>query len=135
MSDLISRQDVLDVLRTLAFDYMFQCGEYYGEDERQLTIINARKAIDIIEAMPSADPECQEFEWCHDCKEYDQEKHCCHRWTKVIRQTIEELKAQKPETTAKVKEAWGLAMCESCKKRVYENDIYCSHCGAKLEWE
>ena len=57
MSNLISRQDVLDVLRNLAFDYMFQCGEYYGEDERQLTIINARKAIDVIEAMPSAEPE------------------------------------------------------------------------------
>ena len=57
MSDIISRQNVLDVLRNLAFDYMFQCGEYYGEDERQLTIINARKAIDVIEAMPSAEPE------------------------------------------------------------------------------
>ena len=57
MSDLISRQDVLDVLRNLAFDHIFQCGEYYGEDERQLTIINARKAIDVIEAMPSAEPE------------------------------------------------------------------------------
>ena len=57
MSNLISRQDVLDVLRNLAFDYMFQCGEYYGEDERQLTIINARKAIDVIEGMPSAEPE------------------------------------------------------------------------------
>ena len=30
------------------------------------------------------------FEWCHDCKEYDQEKHCCHRWSKVIKQTIDE---------------------------------------------
>ena len=30
--------------------------------------------------------ELNEFEWCTDCKEYDQEKHCCHRWTKVIRQ-------------------------------------------------
>lgn len=57
MSDLISRQDVLDVLRNLAFDHMFQCGEYYGEDERQLTIINARKAIDVIEAIPSAESE------------------------------------------------------------------------------
>ena len=57
MNDLISRQDVLDVLRNLAFDHIFQCGEYYGEDERQLTIINARKAIDVIEAMPSAEPE------------------------------------------------------------------------------
>ena len=61
MSDLISRQDALDVLRNLAFDHMFQCGEYYGEDERQLTIINARKAIDVIEAMPSAEPERKWF--------------------------------------------------------------------------
>lgn len=57
MSDLISKQDVLDVLRNLAFDYMFQCGEYYGENARRLTIINARKAIDVIAAMPSAEPE------------------------------------------------------------------------------
>jgi len=47
----------------------------------------------------------------------------------------EELKAQKPEITAKVKQGWGFAMCEFCKKRVFPNDIYCSHCGAKLEWE
>ena len=46
-----------------------------------------------------------------------------------------DVKTQKQETTAKVKEGWGLAMCESCKKRVYPNDIYCSHCGAKLEWD
>lgn len=57
MDDLISRRDVLDVLRNLSFDYMFQCSEYYGENQRQLTIINARKAIDVIEAMPSAEPE------------------------------------------------------------------------------
>lgn len=38
--------------------------------------------------------ELNEFEWCTDCKEYDQEKHCCHRWTKVIRQTIAEVKQQ-----------------------------------------
>lgn len=35
------------------------------------------------------------FEFCNGenpCKEYDQEKHCCHRWTKVIRQTVEDVK-------------------------------------------
>lgn len=32
-----------------------------------------------------------EWEWCHDCKEYDQEKHCCPRWTKTIRKTVAEL--------------------------------------------
>lgn len=57
MSDLIERQDVLNVLRNLAFDHTFQYGEYYGEDERQLTIINAGKAIDIIESLPSVEPE------------------------------------------------------------------------------
>lgn len=35
----------------------------------------------------------EEFEWCTDCKEYDQEHHCCHRATKVIRKTVEELEA------------------------------------------
>ena len=38
------------------------------------------------------------FEFCargeQPCKEYDQEKHCCHRWTKVIRQSVEEMKNQ-----------------------------------------
>lgn len=57
MNNLINRQDVLDVLRNLAFDHIFQCGEYYGEDERQLKIINAEKAIDAIELLPSAQPE------------------------------------------------------------------------------
>lgn len=38
------------------------------------------------------------YEFCasgeNPCKEYDQERHCCHRWTKVIRQTIEEMKEE-----------------------------------------
>ena len=70
MSDLISRQDALDAVN--------DCG------------ICIQKILDI----PSAEPEPEEFEWCTDCKEYDQEKHCCHRWTKVIRQTVEEVKRQ-----------------------------------------
>lgn len=126
MDDLIKRKDVIKAMKTL-------------EDEDNKTYgcsipecFDSNRAIEALNKLPSAEQE--EFEWCHNCKEYDQEQHCCHRWTKVIRQTVEELKAQKPETTAKVKEAWGLAMCESCKKRVYENDIYCSHCGAKLDW-
>lgn len=36
--------------------------------------------------------ESQAFKWCTDCREYDQEKHCCHRWSKVIRNTVEEMK-------------------------------------------
>lgn len=48
--------------------------------------INAIKHGKVLEQEP------QSFEWCDTCKEYDQEKHCCHRWTKVIRNTVEEMK-------------------------------------------
>ena len=43
-----------------------------------------------IRQLPSAEEES--FEWCTDCKEYDQEAHCCHRYSKVIRKTVEEMK-------------------------------------------
>ena len=39
--------------------------------------------------LPSAEEES--FEWCTDCKEYDQEAHCCHRWSKMIWKTMEEM--------------------------------------------
>jgi len=26
-------------------------------------------------------------------------------------------------------------ICENCKKKVLDGDEYCSHCGARLEWE
>lgn len=47
------------------------------------------EAEEIDDAIDDSDK--MEWEWCHDCKEYDQENYCCHRWTKVIRQTVAEL--------------------------------------------
>ena len=41
------------------------------------------------------------YQWCTDCKEYDQEKHCCHRWSKVIRDTVEEMK-QEPKPMVEI---------------------------------
>lgn len=38
--------------------------------------------------------EPQTFKWCTDCREYDQEKHCCHRWSKAIRNTVEQMKQE-----------------------------------------
>jgi hypothetical protein len=130
MSDLISREDAINKLYNInpSEDFLF-----IDAIVDMLENLPAIRTIETLNELPSA--EQKEFEWCHNCKEYDQEQHCCHRWTKVIRQTVEELKAEKQEITAKVKEGWGFAICESCKKRVYQNDIYCSHCGARLEWE
>ena len=48
-----------------------------------------------LQQLPSITPqEPQTFKWCTDCREYDQEKHCCHRWSKVIRDTVEEMKQE-----------------------------------------
>jgi len=43
-----------------------------------------------LKRLPSAEEES--FEWCDTCKEYDQEKHCCPRWSKIINQTVEEIR-------------------------------------------
>ena len=37
---------------------------------------------------PSAQPDLDE--WCTTCKEYDQERHCCPRWNRVIKETLME---------------------------------------------
>ena len=49
---------------------------------------NCKKIIKALEQEP------QSFKWCDTCKEYDQEKQCCHRFSKVIRDTVEEMKQE-----------------------------------------
>ena len=52
-----------------------------------------REALDIaVKAIEKQIQAEESFEWCTDCKEYDQEKHCCHRFTKVIREAVGEMK-------------------------------------------
>lgn len=82
----------------------------------------------------------EKFEWCDSCKEYDQEKHCCHRWTKVIRQTVEEVKKQHSPKKGKWQrrknsDCWECSECHA----VLENDdlgmhnfYFCYHCGANM---
>jgi hypothetical protein len=45
-------------------------------------------------ATKALEQEPRTFKWCTDCREYDQEKHCCHRWSKAIRNTVEEMKQE-----------------------------------------
>ena len=65
--------------------------------------------------LPSAEEES--FEWCDTCKEYDQEAHCCHRWSKMIRKTVEEMQ---------------VVRCKDCKYAEYIDDVktlWCTECG------
>ena len=49
-------------------------------------------------------------EWCHNCKEYDQQKHYCPRFCRVIRETVEELKSEQPE----------IIRCKDCEHFHYD---------------
>ena len=88
-NDLISRTEVLKLI----YDYK----ENHSENRKEYPI-NYGTLIDMIRwvrNLPSVTPqEPQTFKWCTDCKEYDQEKHCCHRWSRVIRDTVEEVKQE-----------------------------------------
>lgn len=43
------------------------------------------------------------FQWCTDCQEYDHEKHCCPRYSKVIRRTVEEMKQEQESVLNKIR--------------------------------
>ena len=88
MNDLISRNEAIDALLEKGQkSRRYKLGEIW-----ELNFDEIREAL---ATVPSAEPEQKLDEWCTDCKEYDQEKHCCHRWNRVIRTTVDEMKQQK----------------------------------------
>ena len=84
MDDLISRQKAIYALKAKAVPLYKDpgCNDIW---ERDRTLDNA---IDVIRGLPSADFGLDE--WCTECKEYDQERHCCPRINRVIRETLKE---------------------------------------------
>lgn len=82
MDDLIRREDAIKAVMDLP-----DCPNGYSDTYDKARIKAA------LEDVLSAQPETMD-EWCTDCKEYDQERHCCPRWNKVIRNTLKGLKEQ-----------------------------------------
>lgn len=82
MSDLIDRQAAIDAVNEWLKLYVIN-----------RTMSNITSIQDILRHLPSAQPDTDE--WCHDCKEYDKEHHCCPRWNRVIRTTLEEAQPDK----------------------------------------
>ena len=77
----MTREEAIKILNTVLFFGKCDCPKEEIEECLKM-------AIKALEQEP------QTFKWCTDCKEYDQEKHCCHRWSKVIRDTVEEMKQE-----------------------------------------
>ena len=93
MSDLISRQAAIDAIDVLCQENRYKIpgkAETYSQynEAWQDALDRAEGAIG---NLPPAQLEPNYDEWCTDCKEYDHENSCCHRWTNVIRQTRREL--------------------------------------------
>ena len=63
-----------------------------------------------INALEEVEKHEETFEWCAGCKEYDYERHCCPRWNKAIRDTVEENKA-----------ALKIVNCRECINRNTDN--------------
>lgn len=125
--DCISRADAIKAMQDKA-------KKLTNED----TINGLCGAVAMLYEMPSVTPqEQQTFKWCTDCKEYDQEKHCCHRWSKVIRDTVEEMK-QEPRKGHWLRRphVYGVTYCSICDFELkIDNTNYCPNCGAKMKSE
>lgn len=74
------------------------------------------------DCLPSAQPEPEEFEWCTDCKEYDQERNCCPRWNRVIRNTLKD--AQPEPRWIPVEERLPIEEFEEGRKNGTVYDLY-----------
>ena len=119
MRDLISRQSAIDALEW----------KWAG-----------KAAIDAIKNLPSAEPDFNE--WCTDCKEYDQERHCCPRYNRVIREALDAV--EKPKTGKWIHdepkdaiEAIFLARpkCSECGFEIAYETHFCPNCGADMRGE
>lgn len=85
VSDLIFRQAAIEVIFS---EPLYESGMKKKNADEVVPAIYEK-----IKLLPSAQPDTDE--WCHDCKEYDKEHHCCPRWNRVIRTTLEEAQPDK----------------------------------------
>lgn len=110
MDYLISKEQAIPILRNLQ-DWLYLSGINGGTKIQ-------REAIDVaIKAIEKQIQTEESFEWCTDCKEYDQEGHCCHRFSKMIRKTVDEMQ---------------IVRCKDCKYAEYIDDVqtlWCTECG------
>lgn len=79
----------------------------------------------------------EHYEWCHDCKEYDQENHCCHRYSSFIRETLQDninavLEDIKAEWIIVGKTTFHYE-CSICGGAGDKWDKYCKHCGSRMK--
>lgn len=72
---------------------------WYMEDNYDSETVCKREAVSAaIKDVKEVEEHNETFEWCDNCKEYDQEHHCCHRWSKQIKKTCVEVREYHDDT-------------------------------------
>ena len=79
----------------------------------------------IIAKVPSAQPDLDEF--CFTCKEYDQERHCCPRFNRVIRNALKDAQPEQrwiPMTERKPQRRSYVVVtdCDGVEEAYYSSD-------------
>ena len=110
MDDTISRQEAIKAIEAYFGDLpikghydMLQLIKQLPSAQPEITLESAIDYLHKIGWMQEHDRVLTEYaqpdldEWCTDCKEYDQKKHCCPRLNRVIRNTVEEIKDARTE--------------------------------------
>lgn len=94
--DVISRESIKQKLQKHHDFFVNAYGGFSNLPQNDKSRVDEiTNCIAMVVNEPSVTPqEPKSFEWCDTCKEYDQENHCCHRWTKVIKNTVEEMKQE-----------------------------------------
>ena len=124
--------------------------EWYDESPTEEIKIRAEQAIATFcevsltaKKMPTIEPERKMDEWCTDCKEYDQKRHSCPRWNRVIRETLKdaepERKKGKWKTAYLDHESMGnrpkILYCSKCNQCIAYPTNFCPNCGADMRGE
>jgi hypothetical protein len=109
--DAISRQAAIDALDK-RFDEIPM--------EQTTEILLLRKDL---RTLPPVQPKYNTSEWCKTCKEYNQDKHCCPRYNKVIRNAVEEMKEPKVGHWIYGENEYGI------------DGYHCDKCGFFVPWD
>ena len=112
MSDLISRQAAIDAMFAGMPGLMFN------------------DVLKILRTLPSAHPEMDE--WCTDCREYDNERHCCPRFNRVIREALSERKTGRWKLGPFDRIGGYWTTCSVCERPSFGGGKYCRYCGADM---
>ena len=122
--DLISRKEAIDAIYRATSDGY-----------------KADFCANLIKRIPTIEPPYKFDEWCTDCKEYDQDRHCCPRFNRVIMETVEEVRANFAPKTGRWEEepnCW--YRCSECGEHYpsikgHMDYNYCPNCGADMRGE